>query len=299
MFNLNVKNAKDFEQIYVNARKLRCETDMFYNNIRMLHYMKTFFVTQEIYDDLYDGILSDIELVSSPIDTVIPNLDDLPEDEQGNAIVPEDYTVCVLNDSVPEYTKLSHRVTADDILKNTEPSHPLHVALIENPNNIKKILNDVFKFFLIRRYFVQIELLHMNELSLMTPLIEYVVKNVTEKDIKSHIISTKINMERSVPALKETVFMPDFGRVKAFYAEDSNVHAFIDVENLILTLITNKTLVSDMYIISAIFHIMSFAMIDFAKHEKEYDEQKEQGIEEPKIEYSECEKYINEVLAKF
>ena len=299
MFNLNVKNGRDFEAIYKEAQKARCTTDLFYNNIRMLHYMKTFFVTQEIYDDLYDGILSDIELVSSPLDTVIPNLDEFPEDENGNVIVPENYSVCVLDDSVPEYVKISHRVTKEDILNNTEPSHPLHVALIDNPDNIKKIINDVFRFFLIRRYFVQIELLHMQELSIITPIIEYVVKNITADDIRKHIVTTKINMEKAVPALKETIFMPDFGRVKAFYAEDSNVHEFVDVENLILTLITNKTLTSDMYIISAMFHILSFAMVDFAKHEDEYKEQIEQGIEEPKIEFSECEKYINEVLAKF
>lgn len=299
MFNLSGSNTKKFEEIYVDAQKIRCTTDMYYNNLRLLHYMKTFFVTQEIYDDLYDGILSDIELVSLPIDTVIPNMTEYPKDEEGNEIIPEDYTVCVLNDAVPEYEKITHRVTTEDILKNTEPSHPLHVALIDNPENIKKIINDVFKFFLIRRYFVQIEMLHMAELSSITPIIEYIVKNITAEDIKKHIVQTKINMKKAVPALKETIFMPDFGRVKAFYAEDSDVHEFIDVENLIFTLITNKTITSDMYIISAMFHILSFAMVDFAKHQEEYNTQKEQGIEEPKIEFSECEKYINEVLAKF
>ena len=74
MFNLSGSNTKEFEKIYVDAQKIRCTTDMYYNNLRLLHYMKTFFVTQEIYDDLYDRILSDIELVSLPIDTVIPNM---------------------------------------------------------------------------------------------------------------------------------------------------------------------------------------------------------------------------------
>ena len=81
MFNLSGSNTKKFEEIYVDAQKIRCTTDMYYNNLRLLHYMKSFFVTKEIYDDLYDGILSDIELVSLPIDTVIPNMTEYPKDE--------------------------------------------------------------------------------------------------------------------------------------------------------------------------------------------------------------------------
>ena len=67
---------------------MRSTTDIFYNNIKMLHYLKSSYVTKEIYDDLYDGLLADIELVSSPIDAIIPNTNEYPLDENGNQIIP-------------------------------------------------------------------------------------------------------------------------------------------------------------------------------------------------------------------
>lgn len=291
MFNLNGKITKDFSKIYEQTKLLRSTTDIFYNNIRLLHYMKSKYVTQEIYDDLYDGILADIELVSSPIDTVIPNNADFPEVD-GVMQIPEDYQVCTLNDVVPEYERIAKRVTIDDIKNNTELTHPLNVAVTENPAVLSTILDEVFKFWLIRRYFVQIELLHMQQLSTMTPLIEYVVENITLKDIKNHISTKKINMEKVVPKIKETIFLPDLGRVKVFYNEGHELVPAFDAEKLIQLLMTNLTLNSDIYIISAIYHTLSFAMNDFAKHEEEL----QNGADN--VELSECEKYVVEVLSK-
>lgn len=290
MFKLNGKLTKEFSDIYNQTKMIRSTTDIFYTNIKMLHFMKNEFVTQEIYDDLYDSILADIECVSSPIDTVIPNMAEYPEVD-GTPQIPEDYQICVLNDTVPEYVKIAKRVTVDDIKNNTEATHPLHVAVVENPDNISKILDGVFKFWLIRRYFVQIELLHMNQLSQMTPIIEYTVNNVTLKDFKDHIVSRKVNMEKSVPLIKETIFLPDLGRVKGFYNDPEGIVPSIDAENLLHRLASNLTLNSDIYIISAVYHILSFAMNDFAKH----NEDAKNGVQ---YELSECEKYVVEVLSK-
>lgn len=290
MFNLSGKETTEFSKIYEQTKLIRSTTEIFYQNIRMLHYMRTKYVTQEIYDDLYDGILADIELVSSPIDTVIPNTTEYPVVD-GVMQVPEDYTVCVLNDTVPEYQRISKRVTADDIKSNVEASHPLNMALVENPNNISTIIDEVFKFWLIRRYFVQIELLHMQQMSQMTPIIEYTVKNITEKDIKNHIVSKKINKEKAFSRLKETIFTPDLGRIKAYYNNAEGIVPNFDVESLLMRLASNVTLTSDIYIISAIYHTISFAMNDFAKHNDDAANGKE-------YELSECEKYVAEVLSK-
>lgn len=292
MFNLNSKTAKEFSKIYEQTKLIRSTTDIFYQNIKMLHYMRTKYVTSEIYNDLFDGILADIELVSSPIDTVIPNAVEFPEVD-GELQIPDDYQICVLNDVVPEYERISKRVTVDDIKNNTELSHPLNMAVTENPANITTIIDEVFKFWLIRRYFVQIELLHMNQLSIMTPIIEYTVQNITEKDLKNHITSKKINKEKALPKLRESIFLPDLGRMKVFYNEDHTIVPMIDVENLLLRLMSNLTLNSDIYIISAIYHTLSFAMNDFAKHEEDL-----KANENGNVELSECEKYVVEVLSK-
>ena len=60
MFNLSGKETTEFSKIYEQTKLIRSTTEIFYQNIRMLHYMRTKYVTQEIYDDLYDGILADI-----------------------------------------------------------------------------------------------------------------------------------------------------------------------------------------------------------------------------------------------
>lgn len=298
MFKLTGTQTKEFSKIYEQTKLMRSTTDIFYNNIKMLHCMKTFYVTQEIYDDLYDGLLADIELVSSPIDAIIPNTTEYPLDENGNQIIPEDYQVCVLNDVVPEYERIQKRVTVDDIKNNTEPSHPLHMAVVENPDNILKILNDVYRFWLIRRYFVQIEMLHMNQISLMTPIIEYIVENITIDDLKANLTSKRINMEKVVPRIKETIFLPDLGRIKSFYHTENPLFDIFDAENLIQRLMSNITLTSDMYIISGIYHLLTFALNDFAKNIDSIEEQKKAGAECPDVSLSKCEEYVINVLSK-
>lgn len=298
MFKLTGTQTKEFSKIYEQTKLMRSTTDIFYNNIKMLHCMKTFYVTQEIYDDLYDGLLADIELVSSPIDAIIPNMTEYPLDENGNQIIPEDYQVCVLNDVVPEYERIQKRVTVDDIKNNTEPSHPLHMAVVENPDNILKILNDVYRFWLIRRYFVQIEMLHMNQISLMTPIIEYIVENITIDDLKANLTSKRINMEKVVPRIKETIFLPDLGRIKSFYHTENPLFDIFDAENLIQRLMSNITLTSDMYIISGIYHLLTFALNDFAKNIDSIEEQKKDGVECPDVSLSKCEEYVINVLSK-
>ena len=298
MFKLTGNQTKEFSKIYEQTKLMRSTTDIFYNNIKMLHYLKTSYVTKEIYDDLYDGLLADIELVSSPIDAIIPNTNEYPLDENGNQIIPEDYQICVLNDVVPEYERISKRVTVDDIKNNTDPSHPLHIAVVENPENISKILNDVYKWWLIRRYFVQIEMLHVNQISIMTPIIEYIVENITLDDIKSHLVSKNINMEKVVPRIKESIFLPDLGRITTFYHTENPIFDIFDAEDLIKRLMTNLTLKSDIYIISGIYHLLTFALNDFSKNIDSFNEQKNEGVEVPDISLSKCEEYVMDVLSK-
>lgn len=292
MFHLKSKDVKEFSTIYEQTKLIRSTTDIFYHNIRMLHYMKTKFVTQEIYDDLYDGILADIELVSSPIDTVIPNTTEYPVVD-GVPQIPDDYCVCTLNNySIPEYSKIVTRVTIDDIKATVDSSHPLNMAIIENPKNIDKIREEVFKFWLIRRYFVQIEMLHLQQMSQMTPIIEYVVKNITLDNIKSHLVSRKIKGEKAYKLLSETAFTPNLSRIKSFYNEEAEgIIPQFDPFDLLMRLASNLTLNSDIYIISGIYHTISFAMNDFAQHE----EYRKNNVE---YELSECERYVMDVLSK-
>jgi len=299
MFKLTDAQINEFAAIYKQAQAARAFIDMYYNNIKMLHYIKPFYLTQEMYDDLYDGLLADIELVSSPIDIVIPNNTEYPKDENGKPIIPEDYTICVLNDCVPEYERIKKRVTIDDIKKTVEPSSPLYMAVLENPDNILKIINDVFRFWCIRRFFVRIEMGHLEELSILTPIIEYVVENVTMADLKNHLRSKKIkSMDKMADYIKETIFLPDLGRTKAFYNTENPICEIFDAENLLHRLVSNITIKPDMYIITGIYHAMSFAMNDIARNIEIYNDQIEHGIEVPDISLSKCEEYVIDVLSK-
>lgn len=287
MFNINGKLTKEFSKIYEQTRLIRSSTDIFFQNIRILHFMKTKYITQDIYNEYYDSILADVELKSSPIDIVIPNMTEYPEVD-GQMQIPDDYQICVLNDVCPEYEKISKRVTVDDIKNTLEPTSAPYAAVVDNPENIKTIIDEIFKFWLIRRFFVQIEMLHLSQLGQMTPIIEYVVNNVTLKDIKNHINSNKVNMEKAVPLIKESIFQPDLGRINAFYQEGTKHCPSFEAKLLIEKLASNLTLNSDIYIISAIYHTLSFAMNDFARHSEE----------EGEVELTPCEKYVVEVLSQ-
>ncbi len=138
----------------------------------------------------------------------------------------------------------------------------------------------------------------MNQISLMTPIIEYIVENITIDDLKANLTSKRINMEKVVPRIKETIFLPDLGRIKSFYHTENPLFDIFDAENLIQRLMSNITLTSDMYIISGIYHLLTFALNDFAKNIDSIEEQKKDGAECPDVSLSKCEEYVINVLSK-
>lgn len=293
MFKLKDSDSNKFKIIHLETQKITSAMNIFYHNIRMLRYRKYKYITYEDYKEYYDNILSDIELQSSPLDLVMPNNNEYPEVD-GIIQMPEDHEICMINETTPEYARIRKRVTIDDIKNTFPPTHAAAMAILDNPSEMTRILDEVVANWIITRYLAQIEMGHLQTVSVMTPIMEYVCENVTIDDIKNHITSKKINMEKVAKhinakfndkAISAGIFIPDLSRVKKFYVEDHDNCPVIDVEDLINRLISNIVLSSDMYIISGIYHILSFCMADFV-NDSSNEEQ------------NPCIKYVREVLSQ-
>lgn len=283
MFNLTGSQTKEFHDLFEMHRMNVSATNIYFQNLRLLNTRKPKLLTRDDYQEYYKGILDDITLESPPIDTLIPNEAELPVDENGEYIVPDDYPLFVTNQLVPEYVKIKSRIEGDNINELFPDTHTVRMTINEKPEMMETLIDEIFIHWLTFKYLAQIDLLHLQTLSNMTPVIEYVVKNITLSDIKKFVRKTKVNDEKVKKWYKSIIFEPDLARTKKFYEDDHPGFPVMDVPQILKVLISNLDLVSDIYIITAIYLTLSFAMSD---------------IFSGKVEDSECAKYVRDVLSK-
>jgi hypothetical protein len=283
MFNIPGKKNEEFYSLYEEHRMYVSATNVFFKNIHLLNTTKPKYITRDDFKENYKNILDDIKNESSPIDVIIPNDTEYPEDENGNPIIPEDAPIFIVNQLVPEYVTIKARIEAEDMASVLGDTHAAVMAVKDNPNNMSKVIDEIFIQWLVFKYLENIEKLHLQTLSNYTPVIEWVVENIKEKELKNYLTSKRINEDKFKAKSHEFIFFPNLKRMKQFYEQEHETCPAFDVENLMKRLVTNEVIKSDIYVVTAIYLALSFAMSDiYTQH----------------VDESPCAEYVRDILSK-
>jgi hypothetical protein len=287
MFNIPGKNRDEFYKLYEAHRMNTSAKNVYFQNIRLLNTYKTELITRDDFEQYYKGILADIENVSSPVDCLIPNEQKLvnedSEDPNAEVEVPEGYKMFIINQLVPEYKTIDARIRADKMEDVLPADHAARMAVLDNPDKMSDVIDEIFVNWLVYKYLDTIEKLHMSAYSNYTPVIEWVVKNIDLKTLKDYLASSRINMDKVRSKTHEFIFKPDLSRMKKFYDEEHGDFKTLDVVDIINRLTSNEVVKSDIWIVTALYLTLSFAMSDIYLN---------------KIDESECAKYVRDVLAQ-
>jgi hypothetical protein len=127
-------------------------------------------------------------------------------------------------------------------------------------------------------------MIRLNTYSNFTPIIEYIVNNITLDDWKNFLVSKRINEEKYAKNCEDIIFNPDVSATYKFYIEpQKETTPKFDVVNLMMRLVTNMVVKTDIILILGVYLTIGFAMSDFNND---------------KAEDSPCAKYVREVLSK-
>lgn len=271
MFNISQSKLNEFKQMYDNHLLYVNTCNIYFHTIRMIN-GKHRILDRDAYKEYYLNIMNDIELVTIPIDAFIPN--DNPEMEG----------IFMVNRDVPEYEKIKKRVKLDDIFDTFPTTHDVFVKLKENPNLLETVTDDVFLYYCVFKYLDQIDIIRLQDISEMRPIIEYIVNNFSLNDMKGYLERKKIDEEKCMKYWEDILFLPDVNHTQKFYMDEPH-DGFepFDVIDLTKRFMTNIVLKSDIYIISAVYLILTFSKVDIM--ENNYDD-------------SPCAAYVRDVLSK-
>jgi|LSQX01.2.fsa_nt_gb hypothetical protein len=267
MFILPDGKKNEFSKLHDTHLLNIASLNVYFQNIR---FIKNGFelLDRETYEEFYLNFIKDIELVSLPMDAFVPN-----------SVGPKPF---VINQLVPEYERISKRVTLNELYGTLPITHPVHIKLKQDPTLLTTVLDDIFIHYSVFKYLDEISRIKIFTISNMTPVIEYVVDNIELPHIKRYLISKRINADKCKIHIDDILFRPDFNYVHDFYSEPHGVIPAFDVNNLIERLITNLVVKSDIYIIIGIYLILTFSISD---------------ITNDRIE-SRCVMYIRDVLSQ-
>lgn len=244
--------------------------NIFFQTIRMLNGRHEI-VDRSTYEENFRNALSDIELVTPPTDVFIPS-----GGENGKLFV--------VNQLAAEYLEITKRLPMTLLEESFSPTNALIILLKNDPKKLDVFYDDIFIYFCMYKYLDQIDMIRLNTISNFTPMIEYIVNNITLNDWKSYLVSRRINQEKYAEKCEDLIFNPDISATQKFYTSPKNENTpKIDVVNLIMRLTSNTVVKTDMYFVLGVYLILSFAMADFNNE---------------KAEESPCAKYVREVLSK-
>lgn len=270
MFKTPDGKNNEFRKLFETHRLQIAACNVFFQNIRMLNGRHKI-LDRETYKEFYHNIMADIELETSPIDAFVPCTDENSTD------------LFVVNQLVPEYERIKKRVTLDDIFNTFPMTHNIHMKLKENPTLLSTIVDDVFIYYCMFKYLNQIDIIRLNIGSNLSPIVNYVVENVSLQDIKNYMSSRRINEEKYAKYCSDMLFNSDVSHTQKFYAEGHGDIPPIDVVNLMMRLTTNIDVKSDMYIVIGIYMTLWFAISDIVNE---------------KAEDSPCLQYVRDVISK-
>lgn len=259
MFVLKDMKVKNFKELYDTQRLGVTTMNVFFQNIRVLKTRAYKYISLDTYKEFYLKMMDDIEITSSPIDTIIPNTveEEVPQTEQE-----EFRSMFTVNTLVPEYKMVTDRVTLEDMYEYLPATNSTCMKMKEHPEELPLMREEVFMHFLLTKYLQCIDQIHLELISVFTETIEYVVKNVSEKVLKDYIHKSKIDFDKTNEKLKALTFSPEYRRTVQYYSDPHGDIPIIDVEKLMGILFTNSDSNTDDIITVALYHTLSYAIND-------------------------------------
>ena len=271
MLKVPDSKCKDFGMLFQNHRMHMAATNIYYNHIKLI-VNQSRYIDRDTYMSIFEQMFMDIEFKTSPIDAFVPVEKVNPSDR-----------IFVTNQIVPEYVEIQKRITADVIKEKLDVTHPACIAITDDVTKLADVIDDIYMHFCTFRYLAQIDVIRLSCYSNYTEIIEYVVNNISKKDLESFMSQKRLNPEKYDKYCEDIMFNPDVKRTQMFYLEDHGDIKAFDVTNLMLCLTTNIVFKSDIYIILGIYLILSFAIPDVINE---------------KIDDSPCVAYVRDVLSK-
>lgn len=244
--------------------------NIYFQTIRMLNGQHSN-VDRDTFQNCFRDALSDIDLETPPTDAFIPD----PE-EKGKLFR--------VNRLAVEYLKIVERMPLSLLEEAFGPANALVILCKHDPKELEKTYDDIFIYFCLFKYIDTIEILRLNMFSNFTPMIEWIVENITIDDWKKYLLKSKPDPEKYAAKCEDILFNPDVAATFKFYSnnDDPNIPDF-DVCDLMMRIVTNMVVKNDIFLVLGTYLLIAFAMSDFNNK---------------KAEDSKCGIYVREVLSK-
>lgn len=253
--------------------------NIYFNTIRLVNKHHKL-LDREGFVEYYKNILDDIELESHPIDMFIPN-DKMDEElERQDGEVPQ---IIVVSHETPEFKRIEKRINLEDLYATIPETHPVHMELKANPGKLPIVIDDIVLYWGMYKFLDMIEAIRLRDISTMTPVIEYVVDHITLDMWNEYLSSKRINESKVTKWMTDNFFGPDMEHTISYYEDEEKLGYKIDITDLLKRMCTNIIFDCDIYIIIAVYLILSFAKVD---------------ISEGNYDGSPCAKYVRDVISK-
>lgn len=261
MFNINRSKIVDFDQIFNNHRYFVNRMNIYLLNIQLIR-NKYRHMDQETYNTCFRNALSAIELNSDPIESIVPYSD---VDTDGF----ENDRSFYLNYETEEAKAIVEKIDADVMRDTLLPGSDLATKFANEEVSLKDLVDDVYLHYLVTKYWEQVNALRFQAYSNLTPLIEYTVELVNEKTLKNHLVSRRENIEKYENKCRDIICNYEMSLVCRTFNNEELLSKFdikpFNLQQLMISLATNLTVKTDIYIILGIYSAISFASVELCK----------------------------------
>lgn len=269
MFKLPEKLKLEFENIYKTHCVQNAAQNVFYHNIRLIN-NRHLIVNRDFFSAYIKGVISNIELVSSPIDSFLFDNEENNNDEKFDNIDSniengeKEERLFRINRECPEYKQIRERLPFDTLINILPPADDLTMLIKERRDKEDIVYDDIYMYYCLFKYLEKIETIRNDQFINDGLIIEWVINNIDLKELKNYIYTKKVNQAKYESKCADIVFNPDIANVYKFYnVEDDTTIPSIDVVNLLKILCSNTIVKSDIYIIMAIYDILILSMNDY------------------------------------
>ena len=182
--------------------------NIYFQTIRMLN-NSHHNVDRDTFQQYFRDALSDIELVTPPTDAFIPD----PEEKD---------RLFRVNRLAAEYIKITERLPLHLFEETFGMTNALVILIKHDPKELEKTYDDIFTYYNLFKYIDTIEMLRLNMFSNFTPMIEWIVENVTLKDWQNYLVKNKPDPEKYAAKCEDILFNPDVATTFKFYSENDD-----------------------------------------------------------------------------
>lgn len=272
MFNIPDKLVKEWQSNgVIHNHKLYINTMNIYFDTFKIVSRRTSIIERKDYKSYLSHLFGDIK-VTTPLSDIF-----FPTPKRGKEAL-------TINKDAIEYKSFVDRINIDKFFAAMPEEHEVTKKLIEDKGLFDKIIDDCYVHFMVYYMLNQTELIRIKEMGNLTPVVDYMIANITLKDMKNYLSTTRrINIDKYSKIGVDMIFNPELLTLQKFYEQGGPMFGSLDVQLLMQKLISNLVLKSDIYIIMAIYTVLSFAQSEMMHGITDRDE---------------CSKYVIDVISK-